>query len=1050
MQPIYPVNNPPKYDKEKRKNINQGILRLITEEKNPNPESVFLGYTGKGGLHGLEYKDFANRNAYSKAKREIESGQFLTPAPLTDFVATLLSPKPGSHILDLCCGSGAFANPFGTQKGELPFEISGCDTDKEAIEIANYLFPNANYDHADMRGWSPRSKADYAVGNPPFALRMVDHDCPIANETAEASSEEIYLWKLTTYLKPIGSCAFICPAAWPNDDIIYAKAKNFLNENFDTIAEILLPHHAFQTTGCTSFPTKILLLQKVDPQGSKAPDTIYLDATDENYEDILSTWKSLAKPYFNRRNKLESQQNILAFQEEARIRNQNAPQFYELKKYLYHLRHTAHLPDVALEIQELWKESEAPTPPGMTWEEWEATRPKKENILRKARKALKHQNQKEEHTVRVIWNEKGLLIKAKSAAARSALRKQETFFPKETIAKCGIVNISLKKIANQVDQLNNRKKKTVIIKYDDRTNWTKPARKARNNHLDWQPKYFLDSSRNYSNEAFEFTKAFYESLSPLGIKPNEKQMEAIAYHCEFPAAWPCWEKGVGKTLAALCIEAWKRKNDPSHKRKQAATLIVSSSLCIKLQWLPTLKNLAAFEQIHKTGNLPTNPVLPKTRTQILEALKTPKTTLLLTHHTLIQHKKLLSSLRKHGKFTSVIVDESDEFSNKSSKRTRALLHVAKKIPNRILATGTPVRNHAQELYSQLELLFGSSFRFTCVAKTLLTWNKKEKMFLETTNYDEGSTYKPYGGYALFGRCHCPRKPTVFGEMKALPTIPNKKELDNFLSKIRTRLTLEDVLGRSMSSIKTHDLPLTQEEQERYLKLEEEAIQTIKTQMEEDNKGTGVRTSLLAIAQAILLLQKTLSCSRAKKDRILSILQSQQKTTMIGTIFKASVTNLHQFLAEKTSRPIFTFTGEKTFSKRQEILSEVKAHPGSILITTQQSMRSSLNVPWVQHTIAEGLPWNLSSLKQWAHRAIRFDSPEPVPIDLLVTQTTIEERILGLLLRKHDVASTLAGDGEIASLPEEVGAAIENLQELASYLTNKEPEAVNHRQQKHTA
>ena len=59
----------------KRKTVNEKVLYLIdsnaTAANDITPEDIYNVYTGDGGLHGLERKDFENYHQYSEAKTPI-------------------------------------------------------------------------------------------------------------------------------------------------------------------------------------------------------------------------------------------------------------------------------------------------------------------------------------------------------------------------------------------------------------------------------------------------------------------------------------------------------------------------------------------------------------------------------------------------------------------------------------------------------------------------------------------------------------------------------------------------------------------------------------------------------------------------------------------------------------------------------------------------------------------------------------------------------------------------------------------------------------------
>ena len=72
---------------ERRKEINDKCLFVIDNNLDVLTQNdVFNCYSGDGGLHGLEYKNFDNYYEYSKEKKEIEQGAFFTPHHICKFI----------------------------------------------------------------------------------------------------------------------------------------------------------------------------------------------------------------------------------------------------------------------------------------------------------------------------------------------------------------------------------------------------------------------------------------------------------------------------------------------------------------------------------------------------------------------------------------------------------------------------------------------------------------------------------------------------------------------------------------------------------------------------------------------------------------------------------------------------------------------------------------------------------------------------------------------------------------------------------------------------
>ena len=123
-----------------RKTLNEKVLYLIDsgtcDKAGISQEDIYNAYTGDGGLHGLQRKDYDSYHSYSEKKKEIENGQFFTPPDVCRLVAESLRPSRSDLIADLTCGKGSFFN-------FMPVEANlyGCELDAKAYKVAHFLFP---------------------------------------------------------------------------------------------------------------------------------------------------------------------------------------------------------------------------------------------------------------------------------------------------------------------------------------------------------------------------------------------------------------------------------------------------------------------------------------------------------------------------------------------------------------------------------------------------------------------------------------------------------------------------------------------------------------------------------------------------------------------------------------------------------------------------------------------------------------------------------------------------------------------------------------------
>ena len=238
---------------EQRRALNQKVIDIINcgGVEDISAEDIYNAYTGDGGLHGLERRDYENYHEFSEAKKEIENGQFFTPHNLCRLVIEALSPSQYDLVADLTCGKGSFFNFLPVEEN-----IYGCEIDAKACKVARYLFPAANLTLGDIRHYKPDVRFDYVVGNPPFNLRwQVEED--------EYLSQLFYCLKAAELLKPLGILALIVPQSFLSDDFLDKKMVRAMEERYSFLGQIGLPDNAFASLGVKKFMTKLQLWQRI-------------------------------------------------------------------------------------------------------------------------------------------------------------------------------------------------------------------------------------------------------------------------------------------------------------------------------------------------------------------------------------------------------------------------------------------------------------------------------------------------------------------------------------------------------------------------------------------------------------------------------------------------------------------------------------------------------------------------------------------------------------------------------------------------------------------
>ena len=102
------------------------------------------------------------------------------------------------------------------------------------------------------------------------------------------------------------------------------------------------------------------------------------------------------------------------------------------------------------------------------------------------------------------------------------------------------------------------------------------------------------------------------------------------------------------------------------------------------------------------------------------------------------------------------------------------------------------------------------------------------------------------------------------------------------------------------------------------------------------------------------------------------------------------------------RQIFLIKGDISFNKRKSILDEFEETENGILVSTQQSLKSSVNIPTCDKVIIESMQWNIPKISQYYFRFIRFNSKQNKEVHFITYDHTIEQNLLALLLSKERI------------------------------------------------
>src|SRR5438874_429071 len=132
-------------------------------------------------------------------------------------------------------------------------------------------------------------------------------------------------------------------------------------------------------------------------------------------------------------------------------------------------------------------------------------------------------------------------------------------------------------------------------------------------------------------------------------------------------------------------------------------------------------------------------------------------------------------------------------------------------------------------------------------------------------------------------------------------------------------------------------------------------------------------------------------------------------------------------------------GQVPQRKRQQLVHEFQQDPRCQAFMTTNAGSTGLNLQAANTVINVDLPWNPAVLEQRIARAYRMGQEQPVQVFVLVTEETIEEKLLSTLSAKHDLAlAALDAESDVDQV--DLAGGIEELRRRLEVLLGARPVA----------
>ena len=942
---------------ERRKDINEKIIQIIESKQDfgISQHDIYEAFSGEGGLHGLNRSDYSSYHAYSEAKKEYEQGQFFTPHSFCEFLAGIIKPNVHDLVADLTCGMGTFLN-------FVPVESNayGNELDMKAFKVAKHLYPEAHIQCSDIRLYESEVKFDVVFGNPPFNLRW-----EYKNE--RYISQLFYCIRAHELLQPAGFLALIVPNSFLSDDFTDSGLIEEMNKLYSFVFQMDMPDDAFKMYGVDVFDTKIMIFQKKSEHLSASQYSLgKIDVPSFDAQGASYLHGQYIRPLLEKKDKIRHK---ILFER----KNQNSEELeftFKVKKMLFDIkRHPAvsnHYAKCADYVDRYYSEEK---PKEMNVQEWEKKRLTKNKVLYYLRRVLKNQNIVHREEIRLVKTNYGLKLKAYSPKMQAKLNQMK-----------------VEKTSSFTSMVRENH-----YPFEDKTFADLWMRKK--NAFERQSQSFDNMDRSNDIDGFLNTFSLYDSSRDEVIKFNEKQKIDLGLMMQKLYGILNWQQGGGKTIGAI---AWYKRL--LERKSVQNVFVVSAALAIHLTWEVKLKHFGE-----------TNFVVIQSLKDI-ESIKPWQVVLISLNRMQKYQRQIQKFIRMQSQKVALVMDESDELTNPRSLRTKAMIACFRRVRFKLLTTGTTTRNNITELYPQLELIYNNSINMICECKTIYVPNLEGEI-KEVENTDYNLPFSAYGGLTLFKQCFSPEKVTVFGVKKHNQDINNSESLARIIKKTIITRKFVDIVGKKIYDHIPHRIEQNTAEVSVYGKI----INEFQMMMHYfGSTGNSRKDSMLKIIRQIQLLIKSTSCPHlmdeygsemlpSKYNYIMSLVEKFDEKVAIGTVFLESAAEYQRVIIDRfPDRPVFLIKGDVSFEKRTQIINEFEASTNGILISTQQSLKSSVNIPTCNKVIIESLQWNIPKLEQYYFRFIRYNSTDMKEIHMVTYNHTIEQNLLALLMSKERI------------------------------------------------
>lgn len=415
------------------------------------------------------------------------------------------------------------------------------------------------------------------------------------------------------------------------------------------------------------------------------------------------------------------------------------------------------------------------------------------------------------------------------------------------------------------------------------------------------------------------------------------------------------EQGLGKTIEALALIKLHRE-----------TLLPAIVVCpttVKLQW--------HHEIINKCG-------VAGFLTQVIASGKemaAPGFDIYVTTYDLIKNEHCFDLVKDNIKF--IVIDECQRIKNHLSDRAKAIQKVCKNITHILPMSGTPIKNHAGEYFTVLNLI-------------------QPRMFPHYATFIERDcdSYNNGWGYKVGGL----RNPDLFRE----------KTKDFILRRTKAEV-LPDLpeLSRNFYHV---------ELDRRLNKAYAAALDELDDAMyDEELSNMEKSTNMLAIMTKMRQITGISKVEQAVDFTTEFLLSTDRKIVIfihhhaVATKLEA---DLNAWLKDGGFEPVLNLNSSLGQQQRQDLVTKFRETNSRVMIASTLAAGEGLNLQFCSDAIMLERQWNPANEEQVEGRFHRFGQTNPVSVTYMLASETIDEYFTELVEQKRAIVGSTLDNKEI--------------------------------------